>query len=116
QAPPVANWGSPEVVYRSQHRGRVSEALTAHEVFGGTLVTSQVLDPVRPAQGDRAPRVPVPPAARLPRPLRLVLGLAGCAVAVWLSVRAGLGLSPWDVLHAGLAERAGLSFGTVLVA
>jgi uncharacterized membrane protein YczE len=31
-------------------------------------------------------------------------------------VRAELGLDPWDVLHQGLSERTGLSFGTVVIA
>lgn len=56
-------------------------------------------------------------AAGLPsRLLRFVVGLALCAAGVWLSVEAGLGLSPWDVLHAGLSHQLGLSFGTVVVA
>ncbi|WP_243761686.1 YitT family protein [Streptomyces sp. YIM 98790] len=32
-----------------------------------------------------------------------------------LMVRAGLGLDPWDVLHQGLAERTGLTIGTVVI-
>lgn len=42
-------------------------------------------------------------------------GLALCALAVWLSVRVGLGLSPWDVLHSGLAARLGMPIGVVLI-
>ncbi|WP_231642870.1 YitT family protein [Nocardia sp. NRRL S-836] len=30
-----------------------------------------------------------------------------------LQIRATLGLNPWDVLHEGLAERTGLSFGLI---
>ena len=41
-------------------------------------------------------------------------GLALCATGVWLSLQVGLGVSPWDVLHAGLALRTGLSFGAVV--
>jgi uncharacterized protein len=51
-------------------------------------------------------------ARRLPR---FVAGLALCAVAVWLTVQVNLGLSPWDVLHSGLAHLLGVSFGAVLV-
>jgi uncharacterized membrane protein YczE len=32
-----------------------------------------------------------------------------------LQIRAGLGLDPWDVLHQGVADRTGLSFGTVVI-
>jgi uncharacterized membrane protein YczE len=34
-------------------------------------------------------------------------------VSMALMLRARLGLDPWDVLHQGLAQRIGLSFGTV---
>ena len=53
-----------------------------------------------------------PPLGRL---LRFSGGLACCALAVWLSVRVELGLSPWDMLHAGLSETLGLSFGLVVI-
>jgi uncharacterized membrane protein YczE len=49
------------------------------------------------------------------RLLQFTVGLTLCAVAVWSSVTVGLGLSPWDTLHAGLSERLGLSFGTILI-
>ena len=32
-----------------------------------------------------------------------------------LQIRAGLGLDPWDVFHQGVADRAGLTFGTVVI-
>jgi uncharacterized membrane protein YczE len=32
-----------------------------------------------------------------------------------LQIRAGLGLDPWDVFHQGVADRTGLSFGTVVI-
>ncbi|WP_336921642.1 membrane protein YczE [Aquipuribacter sp. SD81] len=32
-----------------------------------------------------------------------------------LMVRSGLGLDPWDVFHEGVAERTGLTFGTVVI-
>ena len=36
-------------------------------------------------------------------------------VSMALQIRAGLGLDPWDVFHQGVADRTGLSFGTVVV-
>lgn len=39
--------------------------------------------------------------------------LYGLALA--LVLRAGYGLSPWDVLHQGLSRKTGLSIGTVLI-
>lgn len=41
----------------------------------------------------------------------LVFGLFLCAVGVVLFLESELGLPPWDVLHQGLAEQTGLSFG-----
>ena len=49
------------------------------------------------------------------RTLRFLGGLTLCALAVWLSVQVELGLAPWDMLHSGLSERLGLSFGLVVV-
>jgi uncharacterized membrane protein YczE len=49
---------------------------------------------------------------RLPR-LLLGIPLLGFGIARTLAAR--LGVSPYDVLHQGLAERTGLSFGTVVV-
>ena len=40
-----------------------------------------------------------------------VLGMAGLGVGIALTVRAKLGLGPWDVLHQGIAERSGLGIG-----
>jgi uncharacterized membrane protein YczE len=51
--------------------------------------------------------------SRLPR---FVAGLALCAAGVWLTVQVDLGLAPWDVLHSGLSQIFGLSFGAVLAA
>jgi uncharacterized membrane protein YczE len=41
----------------------------------------------------------------------LVAGLFLCAVGIVLFLESELGLPPWDVLHQGLAEQAGFSFG-----
>jgi len=43
----------------------------------------------------------------------LLLGLVGYGFSMAVMVRAGLGLDPWDVLHQGLAERTGMTFGVV---
>src|SRR6478672_11050588 len=49
------------------------------------------------------------------RLLRLLPGLVLLGAGIALIVRARLGVSPWDVLHQGLARLTGLSFGTVVV-
>jgi len=41
----------------------------------------------------------------------LVFGLFLCALGVVLFLESELGLPPWDVLHQGLAEQLGISFG-----
>jgi uncharacterized membrane protein YczE len=51
-------------------------------------------------------------ARRLP-PLVLGLFLIGFSIAV--SVRAELGVAPWDVFHQGIARTTGISFGLVVV-
>jgi uncharacterized membrane protein YczE len=45
----------------------------------------------------------------------LVAGLFVLGFAIAVSVRAQLGVAPWDVLHQGIARRTGLSFGLVIV-
>lgn len=48
----------------------------------------------------------------LPRRLtQLVIGLVLFGTGVGLMIQSGLGLSPWDVLHQGLALRFGLTIG-----
>jgi uncharacterized membrane protein YczE len=57
-----------------------------------------------------------PSASELRRRLPpLVLGLFVLGFAISVSVRARLGVSPWDVLHQGLAHVTGISFGLVVV-
>jgi uncharacterized protein len=46
----------------------------------------------------------------------LVAGLFLCAVGIVLFLESELGLPPWDVLHQGVAEVVGLSFGAANVA
>ena len=40
-----------------------------------------------------------------------MLGMVGLGVGVALTVRADLGLGPWDVLHQGVAEKGGIGIG-----
>jgi uncharacterized membrane protein YczE len=53
------------------------------------------------------------------RPVRrlaqLYAGLVLYGASMALQIRAGLGLDPWDVFHQGIADRTGLSFGTVVM-
>ena len=49
------------------------------------------------------------------RLLRLVFGLLLCGTGVSLMINADLGLSPWDVLHQGIAEHTSLSIGTAAI-
>jgi uncharacterized membrane protein YczE len=45
----------------------------------------------------------------------LIAGLLLLGLAIALSIRAELGLAPWDVFHQGLADTTGVSFGLVVV-
>jgi uncharacterized membrane protein YczE len=51
-----------------------------------------------------------------PRLPRFAAGVVLLGAGIALTVEARLGLSPFDVLHQGIARRTGLSFGTVVVA
>jgi uncharacterized membrane protein YczE len=50
------------------------------------------------------------------RLLRLYGGLALYGGGIGLQVESGLGVDPWDTFHQGLALRAGVSIGTVIIA
>jgi uncharacterized membrane protein YczE len=50
------------------------------------------------------------------RLVQLFAGLALYGVSLAFVLRAGLGLAPWDVLHQGLAERTGLTVGSMVIA
>jgi uncharacterized membrane protein YczE len=53
---------------------------------------------------------------RLPRRLvQLYAGLALYGISMALMIESSLGLNPWDVLHQGLTNLTGLSFGTVTI-
>jgi uncharacterized membrane protein YczE len=56
---------------------------------------------------------PLWPTARRVTQLGAGLLLFGVSIAVMLS--AGLGVSSWDVLHQGVSQRTGISFGWVVV-
>lgn len=45
----------------------------------------------------------------------LLLGIALISLGISLSVRAHLGLAPWDVFHQGVSKRTGISLGWVIV-
>lgn len=51
----------------------------------------------------------------LHRLLLLYIGLVLYGPAAALLVRARLGLDPWNVLHQGIADRAPISFGSVVI-
>jgi uncharacterized protein len=50
------------------------------------------------------------------RILGLVFGLFLCAAGIVALLESELGLSPWDVLHQGLAQHTALSYGTANIA
>jgi uncharacterized membrane protein YczE len=59
----------------------------------------------------------VPSAAELRRRLPPCLaGIVSIGIGIGLSVRARLGLAPWDVLHQGLSDVTGISIGVVVIA
>ncbi len=56
------------------------------------------------------------PTQRFPRRLgQLLPGLVLFGFGIALMVRADLGLSPWQVFHQGVSERADLAMGTVVI-
>jgi len=59
-----------------------------------------------------APRLRFGPAVRVPS---LFVGLVVIAVGVVALLESGLGLSPWDVLHQGIALHTPLTIGTASV-
>lgn len=46
--------------------------------------------------------------------VQLLAGLVAAGFGIALTVRSNLGLGPWDVLHQGVAERSGISMGSVV--
>ena len=49
------------------------------------------------------------------KPLSMVFGLLLYSVGIVCTIHAALGLAPWDVLHQGLSDLTGLSFGTMSI-
>jgi len=49
------------------------------------------------------------------RLLMIIIGLALNGVGIAMLIQSGLGLGAWDVLHQGLSERTGISFGMVVI-
>ena len=45
----------------------------------------------------------------------LLLGLFLFAVGIVVTMKANIGYAPWDVLHSGISEMTGISFGTVSI-
>jgi uncharacterized membrane protein YczE len=55
------------------------------------------------------------PTSRIGRGVQLVGGLVVSSVGIWLTIRAGLGVASWEVLHIALAERFGIGIGTASI-
>lgn len=54
--------------------------------------------------------------SKKPLPLRLLIftvGMVLYSLGISLTVRSNIGFSPWDILHQGIANHTGLSFGMV---
>src|SRR5437763_9581217 len=49
------------------------------------------------------------------RLVNLFVGLVLLGSSLALTLRSGLGLGPWDVLHQGVSERTGLPIGQVVI-
>lgn len=55
-------------------------------------------------------------AGRMTRRMtQLMVGLTLYGVSMAMMIEATLGLDPWDVFHAGVMEKTGLTFGTVVI-
>lgn len=71
------------------------------------VTAGDLLENLSPRDQLRAPRMPR-------RLVQLFVGLWLYGTSMALMIHAALGLDPWDVFHSGLAQRLGLSFGTVV--
>jgi uncharacterized membrane protein YczE len=70
----------------------------------------------RPARDTSFDVVTVPTWRDLRRRLpQLLVGIPVLGVGIALTLQARLGVSPYDVLHQGIAEKTGLSVGTVVI-
>lgn len=59
---------------------------------------------------------PIPADARFRRAIQLIGGLLVYGISSAFLIEAVLGIGPWDVLHQGIANRTGISIGTVTIA
>jgi uncharacterized membrane protein YczE len=61
---------------------------------------------------------PAPSSALLwtRRGVQLAVGLVAYGVAIGVMLRAGIGVSPWDVLNQGVTKLTGIPFGVVVIA
>jgi uncharacterized membrane protein YczE len=62
------------------------------------------------------PRVKTSEPSLAHRSVRLIFGLWMFALGTVLTLRASLGLTPWDVLHDGIRRNTPLSFGVAVIA
>lgn len=70
----------------------------------------------RPTRDMSLDVVTVPTLRELRRRMpQLLVGLPVLGVGIALTLQARLGVSPYDVLHQGIAQRTGLSVGTVVI-
>jgi uncharacterized membrane protein YczE len=70
----------------------------------------------RPTEPDVSAVLMFPSARELVRRFPpLLVGIALISLGTCLSVRAHLGLAPWDVFHQGISKRTGMSLGWVIV-
>jgi uncharacterized membrane protein YczE len=60
---------------------------------------------------------PAPSSALLwtRRGVQLAVGLVAYGVAIGVMLRAGIGVSPWDVLNQGVTKLTGIPFGVVVI-
>jgi uncharacterized protein len=47
--------------------------------------------------------------------INLMFGLLLYAIGIAITLRANIGYAPWDAFHAGLSQKAGISFGTASI-
>lgn len=57
-------------------------------------------------------RRPLLPTGRFARSVQLLVGLVGFGVGITMTLQAGLGVAPWDVLHVGISRQTGMQVGT----
>ena len=58
---------------------------------------------------------PIPADGRTRRMIQLLFGLLLYGFSAGLLIEAALGIDPWDVFHQGLANKTGITIGTVTI-